>query len=442
MIKINPRYFEFLAKYLSFQSVSTSDKFTKEINDCVNWLDDQLTAEGFQVNVISGYANPIIIAKLNVGAAETCLVYGHYDVQPADEHPELWFQNPFELLVKNDRIYGRGVADNKGQFTIHLLNIIEAAKAKKLAYNITIMLEGNEESGSPLIDKFIEDYQKELACDFAIISDGEMIDNHPTIEAGLRGIAVFTVQVTTSSKELHSGTFGGFVHNAASEISKLISQIEQNGEIAIPGFYEGAREFYQQNKKLTETYILDDLKLAKLTGSNKFKSNLGYHAQTGLLPAIEIIGLKSGFIASGYKTAIPNEAEVKINIRTVGRQNTAAIVAQTVEFFKENLIPGLEISFQDHQVKKMADPVVLDLANEYVSTAKKILEHVYQEQVIYNFVGGSIPLVGELQRKITRNLLMLPLTNYDCDMHSINENFDLAVLEKSLRISNLFFSKK
>ena len=179
-------YIKLLKEYISFQSVSTDQQFKPEMTKTAHWLNKQFTSRGFNVQLVEGYGNPIVIARYTVDEGlPTVLVYGHYDVQPATKE-EGWQQSPFELLETSTKLFARGAVDNKGQCTIHMTTVFELIKQDNLGYNVVFMIEGDEETGSPDLPKFIEDYRDDLAADFALISDGEIIANKPMIETGFR----------------------------------------------------------------------------------------------------------------------------------------------------------------------------------------------------------------------------------------------------------------
>jgi len=207
------KYKELLSQFLSFKTISALNH-SKEIKQAVVWLENLFSKNHFEVEIVYGYDNPVIIAKKEVGSTlPTVLIYGHYDVQPASS--DEWGSDPFILRELNSRFMGRGVVDNKGQILVHIVNVFDLLEKGKLAYNVKFLIEGNEETGSPNIGKLLEKYKKQLDCDFVLISDSAMIQNHPTIELGLRGTLNTTLTITTSDRDLHSGLFCGAVPNAS-----------------------------------------------------------------------------------------------------------------------------------------------------------------------------------------------------------------------------------
>ena len=203
-------YVDLLKEYIEFRSISTlADPLP--IRKTLAWLTSTFRQRGFKINVIEGYDNPIILAELEINKEyPTVLIYGHYDVQPASMAE--WGEDPFSLTEKNNRLYGRGVVDNKGQMLVHLATVIQLIQKDALKYNIKFLVEGNEETGSPSIERFIFEYEKELKSDFVLISDGALAGNKPTIEMGLRGVVNTTLVVKTSDREMHSGMYLSLIH--------------------------------------------------------------------------------------------------------------------------------------------------------------------------------------------------------------------------------------
>jgi len=438
--KIEKLYYELVEKYISFETISTLKSSADEMIKCVNWLDSLLTKYGFEVNIVNGYLNPIIIAKYDAGKTKTALAYGHYDVQPAKQI-DGWQQSPFTVNDNGDTLFARGIADNKGQFLIHLATILTLVKNETLKYNVTFLIEGNEETGSPKIEQFVKDYKKELESDFVLISDGSLTQNKPTIEVSLRGATSFTISLKTAKNELHSGIYGGAVANAALELAKLLTKlVDNNQNILIPNFYDGIDVFCKQSKS---KLIKENGKESIDAGVTKLllKPNENFYSAVGLNPTLQITGMQSGFVGDGYKNSIPNTATAKINLRTVGNQDTYKLAILVKEYLELVAPQYVKITFEDISKSNCADPVVIDLSSEIVQKSIDILKQVYTGELIYEYVGGSIPLVKFLQREISENILLIPLVNAGCNMHGVDENFKKEYILKGIEFSKLFFSE-
>src|SRR6185369_1034482 len=223
-------YKDLASEIIKFKSISTDPGCVGELKKTADWLKKLFLANKFKVDTwILGDSNPVVFASYELSAkdAETVLIYGHYDVQPA-EKSDGWSADPFTLREGKGRLYGRGIVDNKGQFLVHVATVLNLIKRKELKYNVKFILEGNEETGSPNLGKIIESHKKELKSDLIIVSDGEIAGDTPTVEASFRGSFSTTVKYVTAKNNLHSGIYGGAVPNAAYELTKLVSKIYDN----------------------------------------------------------------------------------------------------------------------------------------------------------------------------------------------------------------------
>ncbi len=241
---------QLLKPYIGFKSVSTDKAFLPEIQKTVEWLTALFEDNGFDVIIASeGKTNPVIMATYRWhNASETVLVYGHYDVQPADIS-DGWSNEPFDLTNENGKLYGRGVVDNKGQHLIHMVTTFELIKQGKLGCNVIFMLEGNEETSNPDIAKLVETYKKHLYCDSIIISDGEIVGDTPTVEASLKGGFNARVVITGAPNDLHSGLYGGAAPNPALIATHVISQLKSlDGHVNIPHFYDGVKDITEKQQ--------------------------------------------------------------------------------------------------------------------------------------------------------------------------------------------------
>lgn len=440
-VKIYSTYLSLLKEYITFKSVSTLENEI-EITKTVEWLVQTLKNSGFKTKVIKGFDNPVVLASVQVDQSyPTILIYGHYDVQPASE--EEWGTNPFELIEKQNKLFARGVVDNKGQMMVHLASVIELLKSGKLQYNIKFLIEGNEETGSPNISKLLEKYQKELESDVILISDSSMVRNIPTIEASLRGVLNTTLVIKTSDKDLHSGLYGGPVPNAIHEASKLISKFfSKDNSITIPGFYDQVIE----NEKLKLYALaneLNDDQYLDLTGSTEMLLEEGenYYSQIGLRPTIQMTGIQAGYIGKGYRNSVPSEAVIKINIRLVPNQDPDEILKVLKEFVKDNLPNYVKFEFlKPEKTEGVVKAIVIDTDNQFTQLAVQLLKNVFGQDVVYDFNGATLPIVLSFKQILKTDLLMVALVNEDCNMHAVGENYDLQTLRKAITFSYKFLS--
>ncbi len=429
-------YKKLAKKLISFKTVSADPNSIGQCVKAVNFFSDFLKEAGFKTQIFEGYGNPIFFAEYIADPKfETCLIYGHYDVQPASLD-DGWKTEPFELTEKNEKLYGRGIMDDKGQLFVHMFTIANLAKQKKLKYNIKFISEGNEEVGSGFIDKFIAEHKDLLSSDFIMISDGELVANKPVIELGYRGVINATVTITTSNNDLHSGNYGGASPSAAKEAARLISKLQnENNEITISGFYDDVLEIDNNVKSEID---LEEYK--KNTGTKALTTEKGYdlYTQVGQRPSLEITGFQSGYVGEGYRNSIPGKAVIKFNFRLVKNQTPEKIVELFKEFLKENLPEFVDYVFESEAAN---NPVRIDANNKYVLKAEKVLSEIFKTEVGHRYVGGSEPVVIYFADILGKPQVLVPFANEDGMMHGMNENFALFNIQKQMEFSENYFSK-
>ncbi|GBD34050.1 putative succinyl-diaminopimelate desuccinylase [bacterium HR34] len=412
--KIFKEYLDLLKKAVSFRSVSTDGVFKGEVEKCFNWYSDLFKRNGFKVKTLQNKnLNNILFAEYNVGAKETCLIYGHYDVQPADIK-DGWQEDPFKLVFKNNRLIARGVVDNKGQNLIHIVSILNLIKQNKLKYNVKFLLEGDEETGSEGLDKIIKTNKQLLASDFVLISDGEVFKNNPCIEVGFRGTFNATLTIKTADNDLHSGIYGGFAKNAILELCRILCKMyRKDGKVAIKNFYKDVDRIPKN--------IKDEFQI-----------------KTGLLPCIEFTGIQGGYTKQGYKNAIPATAFAKVNFRLVEKQSPQKVAKYFVDFIKQNI--SKEVKYKV-KIEGLNKPLKINVNNKYVERAREVLESVWKKKVVFKYVGGSLPITNYFHDILKTPLVMAPLANEDCNMHGVNENFNIDFIRKGIDFSLKFLGR-
>ncbi len=421
---------------IALKSVSSDASLKEDCKKTAEYLSDLLASYGFEPRLIEGYGNPVVYASFVVDPSrETALIYGHYDVQDAQKE-DGWDTDPYDMNEKNGKLFGRGIMDDKCQLLIHVLTIGKLIKEKKLGYNIKFFLEGNEEEGSPYIEKCIEDNTDLLSCDFILLSDGEMTRGKPTIELGNRGIVNMTVRLTTAGNELHSGAYGGAAPNAVHELSKIIASLyDKNNKLTIDEFYDDVEEI------IDIAEIPFDLEeYTKNTGAKAVLTEREYdfYLQTGLRPSLTVTGMYGGYIKEGHKTIIPSSATAKLNFRLVKNQNPKKI-GEIVKKHLEKKMPAY-VDY-DITIDEYALPNKTTADNRYVKKAVEVLEQVFGSKVYYRYVGGTEPVLMYFQNFLGRPIVSVPFANEDGAMHGINENFDIANIEKGIEFSENFFGK-
>jgi len=439
---LNPEFKKLLSDYVALKSISTDSAFAEQMTQTSQWLGSHLAKYGFKVSYLKGpRTNPVVFAEyIQSPKMETVLVYGHYDVQPAHK-ADGWLSDPFTLTERKGRLYGRGVVDNKGQNLIHVFTVCNLIKEGKLAYNVKFMIEGNEETANPDMEAMVKKHKKLLASDAIIISDGEIQGSTPTIDASLRGGFNITVTLRTGKNNLHSGLSGGVAPSASHELSRLIAKFyTKDNKIAIPGFYQGVKN--PTKEQLFHTKRTGTAKeIMELFGVKAVVSEKGMnpHAQIGLRPTIQVTGIKSGYTGDGYSNIVPATAEARINVRVVGGQDPLKIYEALAKFIRKETPAHAEI---DIKRTELNGAVAVDISQPRFMEVRKLLKNAFGKEPIVKYVGGSIPIVSDFKETLGKDTLMVSLGNDDCNMHGVDENYRIDLIEKGLAFSKSFFEKK
>ncbi len=436
-------YLELLKQFISFQSVSTDPAFKSHLVVCAEWLITELRKHGFATKRFDGYANPIVFGSYEIDPSlPTYLIYGHYDVQPAAQE-DGWKGDPFTLVIDEEKVYGRGVVDNKWQHLIHLATIFDLIERNELAYNIKFLIEWNEESGGVDRDQFFQDNLEQMKCDWVIISDGEIIGHTiPTMTQTFRGGANLTLTVKTADTDLHSGIYGNILPSASHELTKLCAKLyDERWLIAIPGWYDDVAE-------ISEAMVANNLKvpfspedLFTATGCSALANPDGYDPVTAnwLLPTIQVSGLKSGYTDPGYKNIIPAIAIAKMNFRFAPGQDAFKMVELFECWVKATLPSYCSVEIE---TSEPYNAIALDTNTPWVELCRDALAQVYEKPVVMRYCGAAVPISGTFQEQLGVSVACVDLGNEDCNMHGINENFRIENIEKGLKVSELIFKKK
>lgn len=410
-----------LDKFIQIQSVSTQRERKKEILKACDFLKEKLNNLGFEVKILKEKENPpLILATFLKNFKKTIGIYGHYDVQPEDPIDQ-WLFPPFKLTIKNKKLYGRGIADNKGHIILNLFAIEELIKSNQLNKNVVFILEGEEESGSPNFEKYIRKIKNILRkVDVFYLTDvGMKSKNQPTIYYALRGIVYFELTVIANKTDLHSGSYGNVALNPAQVLAELFSKMKDSktNKILIPNFYKDVRKM---SKNEIEMIKQNDPKM--------------YPAK--IFPSMDINGIVSGYIGEGVKTIIPADAKAKFSFRLIEYQKPEKIIKLVKEFIKKNLSSKIKYNLKVHA---QSAPFYTNLDNEYVIKTKKALEKIFKNKVIFDRVGGSIPPAEILQRNFKKPIILTGFTLPDSNVHAPNENFDEKIFFKGLEALKLIY---
>lgn len=429
------QFLEELIELLKIQSISTDPAFRDDIQNAAEWLKNKLEQIGMvNVQVMPTEGLPVVYGE-NLGAGEaaaTMMVYGHYDVQPADPL-ELWDSDPFEPEIRNGNLYGRGSSDMKGQVMAVIFAIEAALKQKSLPYNIKFMIEGEEEHTSPNLAQFMEDNKELLACDFVLNTDAGMAaPDLPTITYSMRGICSFEIHVQGPTQDLHSGQYGGAIRNPANELCKLIGGMhDAGGSVTLKGFYDRVRILDEDERSELARLPLDEDDVLKETGAPNFWGEEGYSyvEKTGARPTLDVNGIISGYTGGGMKTILPSKAVAKITTRLVADQDPEEIHQGLITYMEENADAGVT-----WEVKYLqgAPASMFDRESEAVQAMSNALETVWGMRPVFYRGGGTITAVGYMQDILGAESIMSGFSRPDDNIHSPNEKLHMDTWYKGI----------
>ncbi|TWG91397.1 acetylornithine deacetylase/succinyl-diaminopimelate desuccinylase-like protein [Mesorhizobium sp. J18] len=428
---------ERLFTLLRLKSISTDPAFADECRKAAEWLVEDLRSIGFEASVRDTQGHPMVVAHHD-GDGPHILFYGHYDVQPVDPL-DLWDADPFApALAERDGhkvICGRGSADDKGQ----LMTFVEACRAYKAVHGklpckVTILFEGEEESGSPSLKPFLEANAEELKADFALVCDTGMWDRAtPAISTALRGLVGEEVTVKAANRDLHSGEFGGAAANPIRILARILADIhDENGRVTIPGFYDGVEETPSQILKSWETLGLTPEKFLGPIGLSEPAGEKGRSILelVWARPTAEFNGISGGYTGKGFKTVIAAEASAKVSFRLVHSQDPDKIRAAFREFVKARIPTDCSVEFAKHG----GSPAIqLAYDSPFLSKAQAALTDEWPNPAVMTAMGGSIPIVGDFQKMLGMESLLVGFGLPDDRVHSPNEKYDLASFHKGQR---------
>jgi len=448
------RFVAELCEFLRFPSVSAQSQHKKDMIACADWLANHCRQIGLDAKVCPTAGHPIVVAKTWGRKAERgkrkaeknsrphFMVYGHYDVQPP-EPLDLWKSPPFEPRLASRSLFARGTTDNKGQHFAHLKAVEAYLKTDTpLPCDLTFAIEGEEEVGSANLAKFLKSHRAELKCDAVVVSDTGMPDaDHPALTYALRGIIAFEITLHGPSRDLHSGIFGGAVDNPAMALSQLLGKLrDQNGRVAIPGFYDDVAPLSTYERKEFKRLPTTDLELQKLLGVPKLFGERGFTTmeQRSARPTFEINGLTSGYQGTGSKTIVPAWARAKITCRLVPNQNPAHIRKIVCDHLRKicPLTVRLEI-----EAGHGAEAYLVSPKSPHAQAALRALRQAFNREPVLLREGGSIPIVNDFQKVLDADTLLLGLGLPEDNAHSPNEKFDLDCFENGQRMSALLWQE-
>ena len=427
-----------LMGFLRIPSISTDPAHAGDVRKAAAWLRDEIAGLGFEAAVRDTTGHPMVVGRSAPGAGRTLLFYGHYDVQPVDPLA-LWNRPPFEPELQDTPagrvIRGRGASDDKGQ----LMTFIEACRAWKAVHGavpagLTLLFEGEEESGSPSLVPFLRANADELRASLALICDtGLYADGRPAITTQLRGLVGEEVTVRCADRDLHSGSFGGLAANPLMILCNALSALkDDSGRVTLPGFYDGVEELSNQMRADWDSLGFDAGEFLSRVGLNQ---PIGESGRTGLemvwaRPTAEINGLAGGYAGEGFKTVLPGEARAKVSFRLVGRQDPAAIRAAFRDHMRRFVPADCAVSFTEHGGSPAS---IMDTTDPAFAAARTALSSEWGRPAAFIGAGGSIPIAGDFKRELGMDSMLVGFGRDDDRIHSPNEKYDVESFAKGAR---------
>lgn len=435
------RFVSELFDLLRIPSISAETERLPDMRRCAEWLAAALAEAGAdRTEVMPTAGNPVVYAEKIVSPqAKTVLVYGHYDVMPVDPRGE-WCTEPFEPVIRDGRIWGRGADDDKGQLWMHAKAFEAMCATGTLPCNVKFMLEGEEEIGSESLYEFCRQHRKLLRADIILVSDTSMISMRtPSITCGLRGLAYMQVEVTGPDRDLHSGVYGGAVANPANVLARLVAGlVDENGRVTIPGFYDNVRELSAAERKAFNRapFSLRDYK--RSIGIGDVEGEAGYTTieRTGIRPSLDVNGIWGGYTGEGSKTVIPSKASAKISMRLVPDQDYRKIARLFERHFKAVAPKSVRVRVESlHGGMPYLAPTDMPA----YKAAEKAIRATFGRKPLPVYSGGSIPVISGFESILGIKSLLMGFGLAEDAIHSPNESFGLDQFFRGVETIPLFY---
>jgi len=438
--KNKDKFLEELLNLLRIPSISARSENKADMKNCAEAVKKQLLAAGAdKVEIYETAGHPVVYGeKITDPSKPTVLVYGHYDVQPADPL-ELWQSGPFEPVIKDGKIYARGACDDKGQFYMHIKALETMVQTDSLFTNIKFLIEGEEEVGSPNLAKFVSSKKDLLKADVVLISDTAMISlDTPSIDIGVRGLSYIEVEVTGPNRDLHSGVYGGAVANPITMLAKMIASChDEDNHITIPGFYDDVIDSPAEERKLMSKAPYSESEYKKDLGVKTLWGEKGYTTseRTGIRPTLELNGIWGGYTGEGAKTVLPSKATAKISARLVPNQSSTAITEKLLNYFKAIAPPGVTVKAEEHHG---GEPYMTPVDSKAYQAASKAIEATFNKKPIPVRGGGSIPICALFEKELGVKIVFMGFGLDSDNLHSPNEKFNLENYYKGIETIPFF----
>jgi acetylornithine deacetylase/succinyl-diaminopimelate desuccinylase-like protein len=432
-----------LLRFLRFRSISAHPGQASESARCAEWLAAHLGEIGLRnVRVVATPGNPVITAEwLACPDQPKVLIYGHYDVQPADPRSE-WTSPPFEPTIRGDHIYARGASDDKGQLFTHVCAIEQLLRRTgQLPVSVKVLMEGEEEIGSPNLPNFLQQHRQSLAADCAVVSDTLMVGrNRPAITYSLRGSLDVEIEVAGHRRDLHSGNFGGALYSPLQGLCEILAKLQDgSGRILIPGFYDQVRAISEAERRYLRRYGPDDHQILAGAGAQQGHGEAGFslYECTTVRPSLTITGITGGYQGPGPKGVIPARASAKLNFRLVVGQEPATIDKLLRDYVTSITPKALQARVS---TQKQTPPAAVSLRHPAIRAAFSACQRAFGNPPVYLRSGGTIPVVDHFRRVLGIPTLLMGFALPDDALHAPNERMHLPTFFQAIRASTHFLN--
>lgn len=436
------RYLSELNEFLAIPTISTLPEHKADMKRGAEWLARQLSTNlGMQnVAILPTGGHPVVYGEsLQASGKPTILVYGHYDVQPVDPVNE-WISPPFEPTVRGENLHARGASDMKGQGHAVLKALEALVKSGGIPVNVKMFFEGEEEIGSANLPAFIDEQAKKLKCDVVLNADAHILrPDLPSLVYGLRGLAYFEIWVHGPRNDLHSGGFGGSVHNPAQALCELIAGMhDADGRVTLPGFYDKVRVLSAEERAELARIPYSDENWKEMTGAPQLYGERGFTTleRIGVRPTLEVNGVCSGFIGEGSKTVLPAKAMAKISMRLIPYQDPNEVEKQLREYLRSKALPTITWELKP---LSSAPAAIVDRNTAAMRAASAALEETFGVKPVFQLTGGSVPVVSLLKTKLGLDSVLLGFGLPDDNIHGPNEKLHLPTYYRGIETYVRFF---
>jgi len=438
------RFQDQLLEFLRIPSISARTEHVPDIRSAAEWLGGRLEDAGLTATVVETPGHPVVLGEWREAGPEapTVLVYGHYDVQPAEPLEE-WVSPAFEPTIRDGHIFARGASDNKGQLFLHIKAIEAHLKGTgSLPVNVVVVAEGEEEVGSPNLVPFVKEHRDRLASDVVLISDSSMFTQDlPSLLFSLRGLAYFEIQVDGPGGDLHSGTYGGAVVNPGNVLGRLIDSLKnRDGSVAIPGFYDDVMDWDEETRAAIRALPFDQAEFEEEVGAPGLNGEAGFTLleRLWIRPTCDVNGMLCGYTGEGAKTVLPARAMAKVSFRLVPDQDPGRVGELLRAHLAQMAPPEVRVTVQELHGGR---PWKADLEGPYFDAARTALEEAFGVAPVLTGEGGSIPIVVDFQEILQAPVLLMGFAPPGANMHAPNEWIPLVNFERGMRAAARFYSE-